>query len=97
MAIWLEVTTAIAALNIALLIGLLYVWVSNYRKFGTNLVLGLIVFGSVLLLENAMAIYFFTFSMKMLFSADMTVQKAVFLLRSLQFIALLFLTWVTMK
>lgn len=97
MAVWLEATAAVAAVNIALLLGLLYVWIGNYRKFQTTLVLGLIAFGAVMLVENAMAIYFFAFSMKMLFSMDVTVQKAVMVLRSLQFVALVFLTWVTMK
>lgn len=97
MAVMLDVTAAIAAANILLLLGLLYVWIGNYRKFRTALVLGLIAFGAVMLVENAMAIYFFALSTEMLFSMDVTVQKAVLVLRSLQFVALVFLTWVTMK
>lgn len=97
MAVMLDITAVIAAVNILLLLGLLYVWIGNYRKFRTALVLGLIAFGAVMLVENAMAIYFFAFSTEMLFSMDVTVQKAVLVLRSLQFVALLFLTWVTMK
>jgi hypothetical protein len=49
-----------------------------------------------MLAENATALYFF-FSMKMLYSGDPTVQFAVAVLRGLQFLALVFLTWVTMK
>lgn len=97
MAVWLNATAVLAGVNVVLLLALLSVWFKNYRKFGTMLVLGLIAFGVVMLIENLMAIYFFAFSMKMLFSMDITVQKAVMVLRSLQFVALVFLTWVTMK
>ncbi|MFB6283275.1 MAG: hypothetical protein ABEK59_04975 [Halobacteria archaeon] len=97
MGTYLNIATAFAAVNVVLLSGLLYVWISNYRKFGTSLVLGLIVFSAVLWIQNLIAIYFFAFSMKMLFSADATVQMAVMVLRGLEFLAVLVLTYVTMK
>lgn len=88
--------TGLAAANALLLLVLTAVWVRNYRKFRTSLILGLIVFGAVMLLENAMAIAFFL-SMNMLYSGDPGVQTSVAVLRGLQFVALLFLTWVTLK
>jgi len=88
--------SALAGVNILLLTGLTAVWVRNYRTFRTPLILGLIAFGSVMLLENAAAIYFF-FSTRMLYSGDPGVQTAVLTLRALQFVALAFLAWVTAK
>jgi len=92
----LTVATAFSALNILLLAALSGIWIRNYREFRTPLVLGLVVFGLVLLAENAVAIYFF-FSMKMLYAADPTVQSAVAVLRGMQFVALAFLAWATMQ
>ncbi|WP_158056081.1 hypothetical protein [Halorussus halophilus] len=92
----IQIASGLAVVNILLLTLLTAVWVRNYRKFRTPLVLGLVAFGSVMLVENVVAIYFF-FSMKMLYSGDPTVQQAVLVLRGLQLVALGFLTYVTMK
>ncbi|MFC7079565.1 hypothetical protein [Halorussus caseinilyticus] len=92
----IQFASGIAVVNILLLGLLTTVWVRNYRKFRTSLLLGLVAFGSVMLAENVVALYFF-FSMKMLYSGDPTVQRAVLVLRGLQFVAVAFLTWVTMK
>lgn len=92
----LTVATAVSVLNIAILVALTAVWIRNYREFRTPLVLALVVFGLVLLAENGVAIYFF-FSMKMLYSADATVQSAVAVLRAMQFVALAFLAWATLQ
>jgi len=93
----LDVATVIAVLNVALLLGLLGVWVRNYRTFGTQLVAGMIAFATVLLLQNLVAIYFFAFSMKMLFAMDPTVQFAVMVLRGLELVALVALSLVTYR
>jgi hypothetical protein len=90
------VASALSGVNILLLGGLTAVWIRNYRTFRTPLILGLIAFGSVMLLENAAAIHFF-FSTAMLYSGDPGVQTAVVTLRALQFVALVFLAWVTAK
>ncbi|QLH77719.1 hypothetical protein HZS55_10585 [Halosimplex rubrum] len=96
MGTWLTVATALAGLNALLLVALGVVWLRNYRTFGTNLILGLLAFAGVMLLENLVAIYYF-FSMQMLYAADPVAQQAVVVLRALQFLALLFLTYVTMQ
>jgi hypothetical protein len=90
------IASGLSGVNILLLGGLTAVWVRNYRTFQTPLILGLIAFGSVMLLENATAIYFF-FSTRMLYSGDPGVQTAVAVLRGMQFVALVFLAWVTAK
>jgi hypothetical protein len=92
----LMIAAGLSGISVALLLGLVAVWVRNYRTFRTGLTLGLIAFGSVLLLENVLAIYFF-FSTGMLYSGDPLAQRALLSLRALQVIALTFLTYVTMK
>jgi hypothetical protein len=96
MGLWIAVASALAAINAALLAALTTVWLRNYRAFRTGLVAGLVVFGAVMLIENAVAIYYF-FSMQMLYSGDPGVQRAVAVLRALQALALGFLTYVTVK
>lgn len=93
----LQIATAATALSIVVLVGLTVVWLRNYREFGTPLVLALAVFGVVLLLENAVALYFLLDSMEMLYAADTTVHRWVASLRSLQLLALLALGWATMQ
>lgn len=90
------IASGLAAMNLLLLTALSIVWLRNYATFRTSLILGLLAFGAVMFAENALALYFF-FSMQMLYSGDPTVQTSVAVLRGLQFVALLFLTWVTMK
>jgi len=93
---WLTVATTLAALNALLLLALGAVWLKNYRTFGSNLILGLLAFAAVMLLENLVAVYYF-FSMEMLYVGSAGAQQSVLVLRALQFIALLFLTYVTMQ
>lgn len=92
----LTIASALAGLNIALLAALLTVWWRNYREFGTPLTLGLVAFAVVLVVENVVAIGFFL-SSAMLYAADASAQTAVLLMRALQFVALAFLTYVTMR
>nr|WP_267639597.1 hypothetical protein [Haloarchaeobius amylolyticus] len=92
----LAIASAFAAINVVLLAVLTAVWVKNYRTFRTSLTLGLIAFAVVLLLENATALYFF-FSMQMFYGESAAVQQSVAVLRGLQLVALVFLTWVTLK
>ena len=93
---WLTVATTLAGLNALLLVALGAVWLRNYRTFRSNLILGLLAFATVMLAENLLAIYYF-FSMQMLYAGDPGAQQAVVVLRALQFVALLFLTYVTMQ
>jgi hypothetical protein len=55
-----------------------------------------VTFGAVMLVENAMAVYFF-FSMQSFYSGDPHVQQAVLVLRGLQLVAIGVLTYVTMQ
>jgi hypothetical protein len=88
--------TGVAALNVGLLLILTGVWVRNYRTFGSDMTLGLIVFAVVLLIENCTAIYYFL-SQQNLYAKMEPVGTAVLVLRVMQFVALAFLTWVTTR
>ena len=92
----LTVATALSGLSILCLLVLTAVWIRNYRTFESTLTLGLIAFGATLILENALAIYFF-FSTTMLYSGEPVVQNAILALRTLQLVAVGFLTYVTVK
>ena len=91
----LMVASGLSGVSIVLLLGLMSVWVRNYRTFRTPLTLGLIAFAGVLLAENLLAIYFYV-STGMLYAADGTARRAL-LLRALELAALGFLTYVSMR
>ena len=53
------VDIVLAAASIAVLVGLLYVYGTNYRHLRSPFSLGLIVFAALFLVENLAAIYFY--------------------------------------
>jgi hypothetical protein len=87
--------TVLSGLNGLLLVVLVSVWFRNYRTFGSRLTLGLVAFALALLVENALAVYFF-FSAEALYGMSSTVQTAVVAMRAFQFLALAFLTYVSL-
>ena len=62
MSLMLDAAQAAAAINVALLLGLIGIWVRNYREIRAPMTLGSIVFAALLLAENALAFYYYTFS-----------------------------------
>lgn len=88
--------TALSVLNGLALVGLLAVWLRNYRTFRTSMTFGLVAFAAVLLVENAVAVYFF-FSMNALFAMSPAAETAVLAMRGLQLLALAVLSHVTMQ
>ncbi len=90
------IATAFSGGNLVLLGILSYVWLQNYRRFRTPLVLGLLVFSVVLMLENLVAVLFF-FTEEMLYGYELVVHRVMLVLRGLQFVALLALVYVTLK
>lgn len=87
----------LTAVNAILLLVLVGVWVRNYREFRSTMVLGLVGFGSVLLLENLVGLYFFFGSMTSLYGSDPVVGMVLLGMRGLQFVAIVFLTYATVK
>lgn len=90
------VAIGLSAVNVVLLALLTSVWLRNWRVFGSGLLLGLVAFGSVLLLENLVAIGFFL-SMQRLYAMDPLVGTVVAALRGLELVALAVLTAVTVR
>jgi hypothetical protein len=88
---------ALSVLNATLLVVLLSVWLQNYRKFGSQMVLGLVGFSAVLLVENLVAVFFFFKSMEMLYASDPLVGGVVVGMRLLELLAIGFLTYVTLQ
>jgi hypothetical protein len=88
--------SALAAINVVLLLPLVVVWVRNYSTFRTTLVLGLLAFAVAMLVENAVALYFF-FSMSSFYGGDPAVQQAVLVLRGIQFVAIALLAYATLR
>ncbi|MFB6139835.1 MAG: hypothetical protein ABEJ26_05315 [Halosimplex sp.] len=59
--VWFEAARGAVALNVVLLLGLAAVWARNYRSHGARHTLGLLVFALVLLAENLLALYLYSF------------------------------------
>ena len=93
---WLLVAAGLSAINAVLLGILTIVWVRNYRTVGSGMTAGLAGFAATIPGENVLAIVFF-FSTGMLYAGDPTAQQAVVVLRAIQTVALIVLTYVTVK
>lgn len=95
MAFWMSSAVGLAAVNLLLLAVLGAVWLGNYRTFRTNLLLGLLLFAGVLAIENVVAIGAYL-STGMVYAGGTQAMYAVVGLRAMQFLALVFLTVVTL-
>lgn len=97
---WFEVARAAVVLNAALLVALIYVWAKNYRAHGAQHTLGLIVFASVLLLQNVLAVYLYsfhsTFHSWVYYSAPIA-KRGTMALNVLEFVALAYLVRITWR
>ncbi|MEF8841614.1 MAG: hypothetical protein V5A62_08310 [Haloarculaceae archaeon] len=88
----LAVAQVAAAVNVVLLLALAYVWGSNYRRIASKQTLGTLVFAVLLLAENALAFYYYTFSGLELAAPAI---RAMMFLQILEALAVAFLAWVT--
>ncbi len=95
MTVWIGSAVGLAAVNLVLLVVLALIWLRNYRTFRTNLLLGLLLFAGVLAMENLVAIAAYL-STDMVYGGSPTGKYAIIGLRALQFVALVFLTMVTL-
>lgn len=91
------VATGLSAVTIVLLGVLTAIWLANYRRFRSPVILGLVVFGVVLLVENVVAVYFALTGMAMLYAADPFVGDVVLAMRILELVAVASLTYVTLE
>ncbi|WP_336038144.1 hypothetical protein [Halobacterium yunchengense] len=98
MTVWADVTRAAMALNVVLLLALCSVWVRNYRQIRSKHTLGLLLFGVLLLGENALGLYYFAVHdvLTAWFTGLPSISATAFMvLRLLETAAILFLLWVT--
>jgi hypothetical protein len=98
MALWVDVARVAIVLNLVLLGGVLSVWGRNYWRLRSKHTLGLVVFGSFLLLENGFALYFYFLDPVLrvwVTSIPEVAQIAMTALRLLETGAFAFLAWVT--
>ena len=95
MAFWMSLAVALAAVNLGLLSALMAVWLRNYRTFRSPMLLGLLLFAGVLAVENVVAIAAYL-STEMIYAGGKTAMYTLVGLRGLQFVALAFLTLVTL-
>lgn len=93
----LEIAMGLSALTVVLLSILTVSWVQTYRDVPTPLALGLVGFCLVLLVENVVALYFYLFSMEMLYAGDPEIATLVALMRGLEFLAVAVFTYVTVR
>src|SRR5919206_5222715 len=70
MALLMDVSSILSAVNMAILITLLAVYANIYRKTGATFTVGLMVFAGMLMLHNAIAIYGY-FAMAPLYSNEL--------------------------
>jgi hypothetical protein len=98
MTLWLDLARVAAAGNLLLLAALGSVWLRNYRQHGAKHTLGLLVFAAVLVVQNALWLYFYAVHPKFIgwfTNAGADVQAGVMLLCGLEFVALAFLARIT--
>lgn len=98
MTVWADVTRAAMAVNVALLLALCGVWARNYRQMRSKHTLGLLLFGLLLLGENALGLYYFVMHATLTdwFTGLPSVSASALLaLRLLETAAIAFLVWVT--
>lgn len=89
-----ETSMILSGLNVAILASLIYVYAQNYQKLNSKFSLGLLVFASILLLENILAFYF-NWTMMGLYAEKVAQQGLI--LRSLETVSLAILGYITWR
>lgn len=98
MALWVDALRVFTAVNVVLLLGLSYVWVRNFLTFRSKHTLGLALFAVLLLVENAMTGYLFTFHQPLapwIEGIAVIAQQAIAGVKLFELLALLVLTYTT--
>ena len=89
-----ETSLILSGLNIAILISLIYVYADNYQKLNSKFSFGLLIFASILLVENVLAFYF-NWTMMGLYAEKVAQQGLI--LRSLESASLIILGYITWR
>jgi hypothetical protein len=94
MAMFMEISSWLSAINILLVLSLLYVYIRNYAKVKSDFTLGLGLFALLFLVHNAVALYYHL-TMMPLYVAGVETYALIF--SGLQTAAFLVLNWITWK
>lgn len=96
---WVTVAEIATGINVVLLVALCGLWGRNYAAFRTKHTLGLLVFATFLLAENAVALYYYQADpmLSVWFSTAVpaVAWRAMLTLHIFEAVGLAFLTWVT--
>jgi hypothetical protein len=84
----------LAAVNVAVVAGLLYVYASNFGHLKSKLALGLIIFSGVLVAQNVAAVFMY-WQLAQKYTA--IVAAPILLITVLETTGLLFLFWTTWR
>jgi hypothetical protein len=99
MSLWFDVARVAAGLNILLLGVLLTVWGRNYLDLRSKHSLGLMVFATLLLLENVVALYIYlldpTLSVWFSSAVPAIAWQGMMSLHVLETVGVAFLVWIT--
>lgn len=96
--VWFEVARGAVVVNVALLVVLTTIWVRNYRSHGARHTLGLLVFATILLAQNLLAVYLYSFHgtyHDWIYHSYPIALRGTMALNVLETVALAFLTWIT--
>ena len=100
MSVLLEVARGAAAVNVLLLLSLVYVWGGNYRRHQADHTLGLLIFAGFLIVQNLLWLYLYLLDpqfIRWFGRGDWSFQLSIVGLCGLQTIALLFLVRITWR
>ena len=89
-----ETAIILSGLNVAILSSLIYVYAKNYQTLNSKFSLGLLIFASILLVENALAFYF-NWTMMGLYAEKVAQQGLI--LRGLETASLIILGYITWR
>lgn len=90
----LDIATVFNVVNVVLLVSLFYVYITNYMKVRTRFGLGLILFAMLLLIRNAVAVYF---QLLMIMYYTDEVASFALILNVLETLGLAVLSYITYK
>jgi hypothetical protein len=100
MSIWIDLARLATGVNLVLLAVLGFVWGRNYLQLRSKHTLGMLVFATLLFVENAFALYVYLLDplLSLWFSTKVPdpAWQAMSLFHVLELVALSFLTWVTL-
>jgi len=89
----MTITTVLTGVNIALVLGLIYIYAMNLRRIRSNFTAGLMVFALLFLVQNVASMYYFL-TMMPLYAQGLEVHVFVItMLQTLAFGILNILTW----